>query len=74
MLTSASNSVPVCLKDSIDTNLSLEADVARTSYGNVTLDLRVNNLFNSVLNDNYVSAAQPWQLGRNAWVSVKFRY
>lgn len=62
------------LKDSVDTNLSMEADVARTPYGTVTLDLRVNNLFNSVLNDNYVSASQPWQLGRNAWVSVKFRY
>lgn len=64
----------VDLKDSVDTNLSLEADVARTSYGTVSLDLRVNNLFNTVLNDNYVSTAQPWQLGRNAWVSVKFRY
>ncbi len=64
----------VDIKDSVDVNLSTQVDVARTAYGSVSLDLRVNNLFNTVLNDNYISPAQPYQLGRNAWASVKFRY
>ena len=64
----------VDIKDSLDVNLSAQVDVARTAYGNVSLDFRVNNLFNTVLNDNYISPAQPYQLGRNAWASVKFRY
>ena len=64
----------VAIEDSVDVNLSTQIEVARTSYGNVSLDVRVNNLFNTVLNDNYVSSSQPYQLGRNAWVSVKFRY
>lgn len=59
---------------STDVNLSLAADVARTRWGDVTLDVRVNNLFNSVLDDDYFVTAQPYQLGRNAWVSVKVRY
>lgn len=59
---------------STDVNLSLTADVAKTSWGDVLLDVRVNNLLNTVLNDDYLSTAQPYQLGRNAWVSVKFRY
>lgn len=58
----------------VDVNLSLTADIARTNWGDVLLDVRVNNLFNTVLNDSYGSTSQPYQLGRNAWVSVKFRY
>lgn len=60
--------------DSVDVNLSLVADLVRTNWGDVSLDVRVNNLFNSVLNDDYISTSQPYQLGRNAWVSVKYRY
>jgi hypothetical protein len=59
---------------STDVNLSLTADVARTIWGDILLDVRVNNLFDTVLNDDYLSTSQPYQLGRNAWVSVKFRY
>ena len=59
---------------STDVNLSLTADIARTNWGDVLLDVRVNNLFDTVLNDDYLSTSQPYQLGRNAWVSLKFRY
>ena len=52
----------------------VEAEVVRTSYGTVSVDARINNVFNTVLNEDYLSTTQPYQLGRNAWVSVKFRY
>ena len=64
----------VPIGDSVDVNLSVDAEIARTAYGTVSLDARVNNLFNTILNDDYVSPTQPYQLGRNVWVSVKFRY
>lgn len=64
----------VDISDSVDVNLSLEAEIVRTAAGTVSLDLRVNNLFNTVLDYDYVSSTQPYQLGRNAWVSVKYRY
>jgi hypothetical protein len=64
----------VDFSDSVDVNLSVEAEVARTPYGTVSVDARINNVFNTVLNDDYLSTTQPYQLGRNAWVSVKFRY
>ncbi|MFC7378919.1 hypothetical protein [Brevundimonas sp. GCM10030266] len=60
--------------DSVDVNLGLEAEVARTPYGTVSVDARINNVFNTVLDQDYESTTQPYQLGRNAWISVKFRY
>ena len=60
--------------DSVDVNLSATAVIARTDYGETVLDLRINNLFNSVLDEDYVSSSQPWQLGRNVWASVKHRF
>lgn len=59
---------------SLDVNLSLTAEVARTRYGTAELDVRINNLFNSVLNQNSTSTSNPWQLGRNAWIGVRVRY
>lgn len=64
----------VDFSDSVDVNLSVEAEVARTPWGTVSVDARINNVFNTVLNQDYESTSQPYQLGRNAWVSVKFRY
>lgn len=60
--------------DSVDVNLALSATVAETALGRTVLDLRVNNLFNTVLDEDYISSSQPWQLGRNAWISVKHRF
>ncbi|WP_420478720.1 hypothetical protein [Brevundimonas sp. FT23028] len=60
--------------DSVDVNLGVEAEIVRTAYGVVSVDARINNLFNTVLNPDYQSATQPYQLGRNAWISIKFRY
>ncbi|WP_035305240.1 TonB-dependent receptor plug domain-containing protein [Brevundimonas sp. EAKA] len=59
---------------SIDANLSLQAEIARTQYGTTTLDLRVNNLFDTIRNNNSTSTSQPYQLGRNLWVSLKYKY
>lgn len=60
--------------DSLDINLSATAILARTQAGETALDVRVNNLFNSVLNQDYANSSQPWQLGRNLWVSVKHSF
>lgn len=62
------------VSESVDVNLSLQAEIARGSWGAVSLDVRVNNLFNSVLDYDYVSTSEPYELGRNAWVGLKYRY
>ncbi|MBB3871700.1 TonB-dependent receptor plug domain-containing protein [Brevundimonas mediterranea] len=59
---------------SVDVNLSIQAEIARTQYGTTTLDLRVNNLFDTIRNNNSTSTSQPYQLGRNLWVSLKYQY
>jgi hypothetical protein len=46
----------------------------KTRYGAALLDVRVNNLFNTVLDQDYATGSQPYQLGRNVWLSVKYRY
>lgn len=61
-------------KASVDVNLAATFELAKTRYGAAALDLRVNNLFNSVLNQEYSTASQPYQLGRNLWVGLKYRY
>ena len=57
-----------------DTNLSLTAEIARTRYGTAELDIRINNLFNTIPVVNATSTSDPWQMGRNAWVGVRVRY
>lgn len=59
---------------SIDTNLSLQAEIARSQFGTATLDLRVNNLFDTIRNNNSTATTQPYQLGRNIWVTLKYKY
>ena len=59
---------------SVDVNLSATVELARTRYGAASLDVRVNNLFNTVPDQDYTTSSQPYQLGRNAWVSLKYRY
>ena len=65
---------PITYDASIDANLSLQAEIARTQFGTTTLDLRVNNLFDTIRNNNSTSTSQPYQLGRNLWVSLKYKY
>ena len=62
------------VSESVDVNLSVQAEIARGTWGAVSLDVRVNNLFNSVLDYDYVSTSEPYELGRNAWVGIKYRY
>jgi hypothetical protein len=64
----------VQFESSVDVNLSATVELARTRYGAASLDVRVNNLFNTVLDQGYTTSSQPYQLGRNAWVSLKYRY
>ncbi|MNL86690.1 hypothetical protein D3C87_2155020 [compost metagenome] len=59
---------------SVDVNLSATVDLVKTQYGAALLDLRVNNLFNTVLDQDYSGGSQPYQLGRNVWLSLKYRY
>lgn len=59
---------------SVDVNLAATIDLVSTPYGSALLDLRVNNLFNTVLDQDYSSGSQPYQLGRNLWLSLKYRY
>ena len=59
---------------SVDVNLSATVDLVKTQYGSALLDVRVNNLFNTVLDQDYSSGSQPYQLGRNVWLSLKYRY
>lgn len=59
---------------SVDANLSVQAELARSQFGTATLDLRVNNLFDTIRNNNSTATSQPYQLGRNIWVSLKYRY
>lgn len=64
----------VKINDSVDVDLNAQLLAVRSPWGEAYLDVRVNNLFNAVSNADYVSTTQPWQLGRNAWVSIKFKY
>lgn len=59
---------------SVDVNLSATVDLVKMRYGAALLDVRVDNLFNSVLDQDYSSGSQPYQLGRNLWLSLKYRY
>lgn len=59
---------------SMDANLSMTAEIARTRYGTAELDVRINNLFNTIRVPNATSTSDPWQMGRNAWVGVRVRY
>lgn len=60
--------------DSVDVNLAATATLIDGPWGETLLDVRINNLFNTVLDEDYYSSSQPWQLGRNFWLSVKHRF
>lgn len=60
--------------DAVSFNLSAAFDVIQSRYGALTFDVRVNNLFNTVLEKDYSSTSQPWQMGRNVWISAKYRF
>lgn len=59
---------------SVTANLGAVFQIAQTSWGEAVLDVRVNNLFDAVTDQDYSNTAQPYQMGRNAWVSLKYRY
>lgn len=59
---------------SVTFNLNASLDIARAGLGSATLDLRVDNVFDTIPNNNSVSVAQPYQLGRVMWVGLKVRY
>ncbi len=59
---------------SFSANLSASLELARTAWGTALLDVRVNNLFNDILEQDYTSTSQPYQMGRNTWISLKYRY
>lgn len=61
-------------KGAVSFDMSAALDVLKTRYGALALDLRVNNLFNTVLESQYSSTSQPWQMGRNAWISAKYSF
>lgn len=61
-------------KAAVSFDLSAALDVAKTKLGALTLDVRVNNLFNTVLERDYSSTSNPWQMGRNMWISAKYTY
>lgn len=60
--------------DAISFNLSATVDAIRSRYGTLSIDARVNNLFNTVLEQDYSSTTQPWQMGRNVWISAKYSF
>lgn len=60
--------------NSVDVNLSATLSLLNTRAGETLLDVRVNNLFNTVLNEEYTDSSEPYQLGRNVWLSVKHRF
>lgn len=60
--------------DAVSFNLFATLDAIRSRYGVLSLDLRVNNLFNTVLEQDYSSTSQPWQMGRNVWISAKYSF
>lgn len=60
--------------DSVDVDLNLEADVVRSRYGSLTLTAEISNLFNTVPSSDYTSTTVPYQLGRQAWIGVKYRF
>lgn len=64
----------IAFKSSVEANLSATVDLVKTRYGGALLDVRINNLFDTVQEAEYVLGSQPYQLGRNAWLSLKYRY
>lgn len=64
----------VAYDDAISSNLSASLELTRSSWGTAVLDVRVENLFNRVMDQDYASTTQPYQLGRNVWVSLKYQY
>jgi hypothetical protein len=54
---------------SVTANLNVQFDV-----GPATLDVRVDNVFDTIPNNNSTAVSQPYQLGRTAWLGLKVRY
>lgn len=60
--------------DSVDMDLTLQAEVVRSRYGVLMLDLRIANLLNSIPASDYASTTTPWQNGRSVWTGLKYRF
>ncbi len=59
---------------SVTFNFNASLDIAKAGLGAATLDLRIDNVFDTIPNNNSVAIAQPYQLGRVMWVGLKVRY
>ncbi|WP_324698442.1 TonB-dependent receptor plug domain-containing protein [Novosphingobium aerophilum] len=59
---------------SIDVNLNAQAELIRSSYGVLTADLRVANLFDRIPSPNSTATSQPYQYGRSFWVGLNYRF
>ncbi|PVM91108.1 energy transducer TonB [Caulobacter radicis] len=56
-------------------NANVQAQVAKTAYGEARLDLRVTNLFDTL--PQTVTAAtrsQPYRMGRSFWVGMSYKF
>ncbi len=61
-------------KPGVEFNLGADVDVLKSQYGTATLELRVNNLLNRVPFSTYSSTSQPWQMGRNIWITARLTH
>ena len=59
---------------SIDVNLNAQAELVRSSYGVLTADVHVANLFDRIPSPNSTATSQPYQYGRSFWVGLNYRY
>lgn len=59
---------------SVDVDLNASFDLIRQDGRQATLEARISNLFDTVPYKNVPYSTNPYQLGRVAWVGVRFRY
>ncbi len=61
-------------KKTVEVNFGANLEVIRTGLGVAAIEVRANNLFNTISNRNYVSTSQPWQMGRNFWLTLRLTH
>lgn len=61
-------------KSAVEVNLGINAEVVKTRYGSATVEVRANNIFNTATNRDYASTTNPWQLGRNFWLTLRLKH
>jgi len=58
----------------INFDLNAQFNVIDQPFGTLTLDMRVNNLLNTIPAKNSVAISQPYQNGRSFWFGLKYSY